>query len=200
MTTALTTAWSAVYREPLAGPVAPDGVRLRASLLPESVWGSNIRGLVSRTHWDALRIPVCDAAANRCEICGTACRPRRPDTHEKWTFTPAAGPRPGVQKLQKLIALCRDCHRVQHSGLARVRGEQFLVQSHLQRVNQWSAHQASDDIDRAAALGELLRHEPWDLDLSTLQRRLAIPGYPALRIPHTDRVHLGNSMSPHNPS
>lgn len=59
-------------------------------VLPENVWGSNLRGILPRADWDRLRIPVCKAAGMHCEVCGQpgydpqTGRPRRPDCHELW--------------------------------------------------------------------------------------------------------------------
>ncbi|MGW5113059.1 hypothetical protein [Nocardia sp. NPDC004123] len=104
----------------LAGPESPDGVAIRSDLLPPGTHGSNVRGLVDRKVWDALRIPVCTAAGDRCEICGDQAirngRIGRPYCHEKWTFEFRAD-RP-IECLQRLIAPCPGCHQVQHSGLA----------------------------------------------------------------------------------
>ncbi|MEZ0096279.1 hypothetical protein [Streptacidiphilus sp. EB129] len=189
--------WSDLYRDTLAGPAAPDGVRIRASLLPESVWGSNVRGLVTQSIWNKLRIPVCEAAGNRCQICGHRPTTRRPDCHEKWSFTPATTPgTPGVQKLEALLALCAACHLVQHTGLARIRGEQDSVLDHLMRLNGWSAEQAWADVVRASNLGGHLWDLAWDLDLSLLRGQLQIPDYPDLLIPHAARAGLGNSYTP----
>ncbi|MFE3000250.1 hypothetical protein ACFXG4_35280 [Nocardia sp. NPDC059246] len=79
-----------IQTDTLAGPESPDGVVIRSDLLPPGTHGSNIRGLVDRKIWDALRIPVCTAAGDRCEICGDQVirngRIGRPGCHEKWIF------------------------------------------------------------------------------------------------------------------
>jgi hypothetical protein len=192
--------WAALYRETLAGPTAPDGVKIRAGLLPESVWGSNVRGLATPTTWNQLRIPVCDQADNRCQICGHRPTTRRPDCHEKWSFTPAAVPgTPGLQRLEALLALCSACHLVQHSGLARVTNRQDEVLDHLMRLNRWTRDQAWADVVRASNLGGHLWDLPWDLDLSLLHGQLDIPGHPTLRIPQAARAGLGNSYTPRTP-
>ncbi|WP_187686793.1 hypothetical protein [Nocardia wallacei] len=180
----------------LAGPGAPDGVVIRSDLLPPSTHGSNIRGIVDRAIWDALRIPVCTAADNRCEICGEQAvrngRPARPDCHEKWVFDTGSD-RP-VQRLKRLIALCPGCHQVQHSGLARVKRAEHEVVARLCRLNNWTQDQAADDLDRSSARCRYLDRFEWDLDLSVLRGQLVVRRYQNLYIPAADRARLGNSF------
>jgi hypothetical protein len=169
---------------------------LRAGLLPSATWGSNLRGVFSREDWDRLRIPVCTAAGDRCEVCGAQVftdsgRPRRPDCHELWTFEHKNGR--NIQRLDVLIALCRDCHRVQHVGLAGVQGETDAVIAKLQAVNGWTQPQAQQEVARAWTEYERLERYSWDLDLSALGSLITIDGYPDLYIPASDRVRLGNS-------
>lgn len=172
--------------------------RLLPDLLPEQVWGSNLRGILSRNEWDQLRIPVCERAGNRCEICGdAACDPvsgrsRRPDCHELWSFE-IHGNR-FVQRLSGLVALCPNCHRCQHVGLAETRGELELVRSQLARVNGWSPTEIQVALDRALGTYQGRLGLPWDLDLTLLQGSIQIPGFPGLRVPAGSREALGTSF------
>lgn len=186
----------AITVDTLAGPQSPDGVVIRSDLLPPGTHGSNLRGIVDRRVWDALRLPICATAGNRCEICGDEVirngRPGRPDCHEKWVFE-FPGQRP-TQRLRRLIALCPGCHQVQHSGLARVKGLEHEVVERLCRLNRWSRSRAESDLDRSSDRCRYLDRFDWDLDLSALSDRLVIHGYPAMRIPAADRARLGNSF------
>jgi predicted HNH restriction endonuclease len=108
----------------------------------------------SRKDWDAYRIPVCTSAGDVCEVCGAQVytdsgRKRRPDCHELWIFE-HRGDR-SVQRLDRLIALCPDCHRAQHIGLAGVNDEIELVIARLRDVNGWTAAQAMLEINRTWA-------------------------------------------------
>jgi hypothetical protein len=177
-------------------PIGP-GV-LHPDLLPGNVWGSNLRGIFSRDEWDDLRIPVCEAADNRCEVCkehsvDRSGRQRRPDCHELWHFESTAEAK--VQRLIRLIALCVDCHRVQHIGLAQVKGELPLVRRQLKKVNSWTDSQVDRAMDDAVARYEWRGRYGWDLDLSLLADKIRIDTHPSLRIPADDRRSLGNSFS-----
>ncbi|MEU7631837.1 hypothetical protein AB0C34_17885 [Nocardia sp. NPDC049220] len=179
----------------LAGPDAVDGVVIRSDLLPPNTHGSNLRGLLTRQMWDRLRTPVCDAAGNRCEICGVQTirnrRPARPDCHEKWAFKFVSGRL--MQQLQRLIALCPGCHQVQHVGRARMNGFEAQVIFQLRELNGWTAEQAAEDLDRASHRVAFLHRFDWDLDLSALTGQLLIENYPQLYIPAVERPTLGNS-------
>jgi len=96
-------------------------------------------------------------------------RTRRPDCHEQWTFE--YGTVRNVQRLDRLIALCMDCHRVQHIGLANVNGEMDLVIAKLCAVNSWTEQQADRELDRAEE--EFVRRAElyWDLDCQFLATR-----------------------------
>lgn len=176
-------------------PIGP-GV-IYPDLLPSNVWGSNLRGIFSRDQWDTLRLPVCAAADNRCEVCDEHSiddrgRQRRPDCHELWHFESTGKSK--LQRLIRLIALCVDCHRVQHIGRAQVKGELPLVRRQLMKVNSWTDAQVKRAIDDAVARFEWRGRYDWDLDLSLLADKIHIVTHPNLRIPADDRRSLGNSF------
>lgn len=176
-------------------PLIPDGIRIRADLLPPTVWGSNVRALALTTNprtWDRLRIPVCEAANNLCEACH---RPapgrRRPDCLEQWAFD-VHGPVP-VQRLRRLVALCPDCHNTQHIGRAQNIGILDDVRDTLQRVNGWGPAQVEADIARAWARFNAISTVAFALDLSVLADRLSWPGRPDLYWTAEQRAELGST-------
>jgi hypothetical protein len=185
---------SRARRPPSTGELGPG--QLRCDLLPASTWGSNLRGVFSRRDWDTLRIPVCTATGDVCEVCGAEAhtddgRKRRPDCHELWIFERRNSR--NVQRLDRLIALCPDCHRAQHIGLAGVNAETDLVIAKLCEVNAWTTAQATMEMKRAWAEYEHRQRYRWDLDLSALRDRVTIDGYPDLYFAAEERARLGNS-------
>jgi hypothetical protein len=166
-------------------------------LLPENVWGSNLRGILSQADWDRIRIPVCEAGGMVCRVCGQVShdpasgRPRRPDCHELWRFELSRSM--AVQRLASLVPLCVDCHRVQHLGRANALGELPLVVMQLRNVNCWSDTEIRAALENAGQRIEWRRSYEWDLDLSLLKGRIQVDGYPGLLIPAADRPKLGNS-------
>lgn len=174
-------------------PLHPNGVRLRADMLPPTVWGSNLRGILDQKAWDRLRIPVCQAAGNRCVACGVYDVRRRPDCHEHWAFHRRADGG-WYQRLVELVPLCTACHDTQHIGLANIRGRLGLVRQQLARVNHWHPDEVEDDILRARMRFLALQAHDFDLDLSILAGQVHIPGYDELYIPAEARRVLGNSF------
>ncbi|MEV6527691.1 hypothetical protein AB0M43_37790 [Longispora sp. NPDC051575] len=184
------------------GQLSLTGVVLRADMLPTGVWGSNLRGILSRDQWAGLRIPVAEAAGGVCEICGKPSvndegRKVRPDCHERWSFDM----RPGsvllaVQTLTGLIALCKVCHLVQHLGFAEVQGRVAEVIEQLRAVNGWTYAEARVDLDRARREFDYRSAFSWDLDLTVLRGRIAVPTAPDLYVAAGRRAQLGNSFQP----
>jgi hypothetical protein len=134
---------------------------------------------------------------NRCEVCKALCfmedgRKRRPDCHELWVFETRDGSH--VQRLERLIALCPDCHCVQHIGLAEARSEMERVLDQLREVNRWTSDQATAEISRARQICAQRELVGWDLDLTVLAELISIDGFPDLRVPAADRQRLGNSF------
>ncbi|WP_133884206.1 hypothetical protein [Glycomyces sp. NRRL B-16210] len=178
-----------------AVPIGPG--LLYPDMLPANVWGSNLRGILSSGDWDRIRIPVCERAGNRCEVCGQpgfdpeSGRPRRPDCHELWHFEVASTS--AVQRLAGLIALCPDCHRVQHAGRAAVKGELSLVVEQLRAINGWTDPEIRLALENADERFQWRRRYRWDLNLGLLAPEIHIPGSTNLIIPASQRMRLGNS-------
>lgn len=183
----------------LAGPAAPDGVAIRADMLPSSTWGSNLRGLFP-DDWNRLRAPVCEAAGNACELCGAIStrtrrdgKPYRPDCHEKWRFDLDENGAL-VQRLERLVALCSDCHRVQHAGHANATNQTGPMLAQLRRVNDWTIEAARADLERAQNRWLVLNNCTLDLGLSALAGQVRLDGFPSLYVPAKERDCLGNSF------
>ncbi len=88
-------------------------LRLKIELVPGPLWRRNLRTILSRKEWEALRPRVIAAAGFRCEICGAGppllC-------HEVWEYDDQRS----IQRLRRLQAVCRLCSLVQHIGQAGV--------------------------------------------------------------------------------
>lgn len=87
--------------------------------IPKSASGMNLRAVLSRGEWDALRRPVMAAAGGRCEVCSRVGKSRPVECHEWWHFDEAGG----VCRLLRLVTLCPRCHGMQHFGRNPTIGE-----------------------------------------------------------------------------
>jgi hypothetical protein len=140
---------------------------IRPDLIPFSSHGSSLNNLLTKSSWDAIRLPVFEAADGRCRICAQ----RSPlECHELWAYSlpPAHSAKGtvGVQRLMALAALCKQCHAIFHMGYARMSGTFGEVKARLIAVNRWSeAEFAAYDAEQVR-LGMLRSEFNWALDLS----------------------------------
>ena len=137
--------------------------KLLIELIPKSSWGVNLRTSIPQKNWRLLGADCIDRAGHNCEICGAPEKKGRPlECHEVWQYDEKTV----VQKLVRLIALCKDCHRVKHAGRALNNGEGYLVTRHLQKVNDWTDKQIQDHLTETRE--KWLRHSmlEWLVDIN----------------------------------
>lgn len=135
--------------------------RLFVDLIPSTCWFTNVRSCVHPTDWDRLRAYVYKRANNRCECCQAV---GRIEAHERWRYDNQKK----VQKLMRIIALCRDCHETTHMGFATIRGRGDAAKEHLMRVTGLSDEEAKEHIEIAFALWNERSNCDWELDLSLI--------------------------------
>lgn len=138
------------------------GKALFVDLIPRSCWFTNVRYCIAPEDWDALRRYIYLRAGYRCECCGID---GDLEAHERWHYDEAKG----VQKLMRLIALCRDCHESTHMGLAEIRGKAYFAKRHLMRVTGKTEQEADVHIDQAFKEFEKRSQINWALDLSIIE-------------------------------
>lgn len=108
-----------------------ENFKLTIELVPSTCFYKNVRSEISRDKWNKIRYSVYKRARFRCEICGGKGENHPVECHEIWDFDSTHR----IQKLIDFIALCPDCHRVKHIGLAEIKGEQHLAMKQLKKVN-----------------------------------------------------------------
>jgi len=134
-------------------------------LVPRSCWFDNVRSHVSADQWTLLKKRTFRDAGWRCEIC-RGVGPEWPvECHEVWNYDDATH----TQRLERLVALCPDCHRVKHMGLANVRQQSVEATAHLALVNGWSYAKARQHVDEAFELWARRSRESWALDISYIE-------------------------------
>lgn len=139
--------------------------KLNFELVPDSCWYSNLRTLLSKKQWDFLKAEARERANGHCMICGR--RSTRLEAHEKWSYDKENG----IQKLEEIVAVCKDCHSVIHIGRTSLVGDIERAEKHFMKVNKCSY------VDYRKALGkanevhkQLNQVSEWKLDLSYLKR------------------------------
>jgi len=139
------------------------GDRLFVDLVPSTSFFENARAALSPSHWRALSRFVRERVGH-CEGCGRECSAGERDAHERWQYDEVAG----VQRLVRMVALCRACHGSTHYGLARVRGYEGVARAHLMRVNGWTPAELNAHIADAEALWLRRSAIAWRQDFSIL--------------------------------
>lgn len=158
------------------------GSLLSLELVPASMWGKNVRAVISRENWDALRwsfgatktkpefmkldLPRPNwQAPVECSICG-ASKDENLELHEQWQYDDARL----IQRLIGLIPICQDCHLSMHLGRANQLGLGDKAQQHLASVNQWTARQTDIHIKEAFEKWMLRSQNQYSLDLALLNQ------------------------------
>lgn len=157
--------------------------RLSVDLVPERMWRRNVRAVVGKTTWDALRwhfgATLCKPsflkidfptkkhrAKLRCAVCSA--EPRRLELHEEWRYDDIRR----SQRLVALIPICSACHLSKHLGYANVIGRADEALSHLAKVNQWPLKQAERYRTQVFEKWEKRRLFEYSLDLKLLTRHI----------------------------
>ena len=106
--------------------------KLQIELVPDGCWYSNLRSILSKTQWDFLKSDAKNRANGRCMICG--CKTNHLEAHEKWSYDRNTR----TQKLEDIVAVCKDCHSVIHIGRTQLKGDVERAENHFMKVNKCS--------------------------------------------------------------
>jgi hypothetical protein len=142
--------------------------KLVPDLIPMTSHGNNLRKILTAEQWRFLKQRTYAHANWKCEICGGAYGHDRLATawpvecHERFVYDGKTK----IQKLVRLVALCKPCHLAQHTGFARVTGLLEDVLLHIMNVNDMSYQEAVDLVNHAVDVCELRSKIEWTLDIS----------------------------------
>lgn len=151
--------------EPIVELVGEDrnfgGNKLFVDLVPSTCWFTNVRTCVHFSDWDRLRRFVYTRANKQCECCHAK---STLDAHERWLFDKSTK----IQKLMRIIALCKACHEVTHMGLAQIKGRGEPATKHLMDVLGINKHEAKKHIEQAFSIWNERNQLEWELDLTII--------------------------------
>lgn len=149
-----------MYRPDLKPPY------IRPWMVPQTLWGKNLRALLPKESWDIVRRHAYEQAGNRCRVCGGR-GPQWPvEADEAWEYDDATR----TQTLKGVIALCPDCHRIRHWGKSMVDGREEETLHHLMVINGWTLTQAKHATEVAMAQWEERSRYDWKSDYSWVTR------------------------------
>lgn len=147
-------------------------------LIPSSSWGSSLANLLTKRSWDMLRHPVIQKYNNICMVCGT--RHDSMDVHEIWSYGFPSDEEIreanrgdemcfGIQRLDAMIPVCKECHECFHLGFASINHRLDVALKRIRIINQWSEkelHLYKEMVfDRFSEASEIF----WMLDFSKLK-------------------------------
>ena len=140
-------------------------MKLQFELVPDSVWGSNLRSILSKAQWDVVRKEAYARANGKCMICGR--ETTRLEAHEKWSYDLKTE----TQKLEDVIAICKACHETIHIGRTQLLGREPFAEKHFCKVNNCTYAQYRKSLGEANEAHRLHNTvKEWKLDLSYLKK------------------------------
>lgn len=139
--------------------------KLAVELVPQPLWELNLRSELRPKDWDKVRKATYAAAGHKCELCGGVGRKHPVECHEIWEYDDTNH----VQKLVGVEALCPQCHRTKHFGLAVQMGQGDMCKAHMMRVNRWTSAQADAHLTQAFDVWRQRSAVSWTLDLTWLE-------------------------------
>lgn len=137
-------------------------MKLRIEVIPQSLWGINLREKIGRSKWDKVRKECAEKANHRCEICGDIGPEHPVECHEIWDYDDQNH----IQKLVGLISLCPLCHEVKHYGRSCNIGRANEVQAHFLKINNCTPEEMRTHITQEGILWKQRSKYKWEQDLS----------------------------------
>lgn len=139
--------------------------KLAVEMIPEPLWQINARRVLTQGEWDTMRRHAYKKAEYHCEVCGGRGHLHPVEAHEVWRYDDELH----VQTLERLVALCPDCHTAVHYGRAEVVGKALDAQRQLKAVNGWSEPQLQEHLEQAwDTWQERSRYPNWEVDFTWL--------------------------------
>lgn len=145
-------------------------MKLTIELVPQTCWYTNVRSNVSVEMWDFIRKKAYSKAKFRCEICSDVGQNQgvkhSVECHEIWHYDDVNK----RQILTGLIALCPNCHKTKHVGLAQMKGEEEIVIQQLVKVNGMSRGEAKEYISVSFEVWQKRSRYDWEIDISFIEK------------------------------
>lgn len=142
------------------------GNELFIDMIPSSSWFNNVRSCIHPTDWDRVRNHIYERVNFTCECCNNNTRKTntRLDAHERWSYDTNTG----IQKLERLIALCEHCHQSTHMGLAGLMGKEDEAIKHLRKVRIFTDLEFEKHKKESSLLFKERSKLKWVLDISII--------------------------------
>jgi hypothetical protein len=146
----------------LPGEDRTAGGELVVDMIPSSSWFRNVRAAIAPKDWNILRRHVYARAKFQCELCGEAARL---DAHERFTYDEEKA----IQRLVRIIAVCRPCHSTTHIGFALSNGFGEAAASHLGAIRGWTDRDVEYHVNTAFDCWKKRSQIRWKVDLAIIE-------------------------------
>ena len=84
-------------------------------MVPEPLWGNNMRARITQTKWDKVRARLLEERGMTCEMCGKQeALSRSLHLHEEWEYDEITTP--ATATLLSMSLICWHCHACEHWG------------------------------------------------------------------------------------
>lgn len=135
---------------------------IHSSMVPKKTWWFNPRKLLRKEKWDQIRRATYRKANYKCEFCEK--KNITLHCHEHWEYNYEEA----KQVLVDLIALCYECHMLQHLGMAGILSSQgkldpIKLQTHWLNITKLSLNDYEIQTELAWEVWRLRNQFKWQV-------------------------------------
>ncbi len=138
--------------------------KLQIELVPDGCWYLNLRTALPKKVWEEIRKDAIASSSEKCSICGK--KASRLEAHEQWSYDE----KKGIQKLERVIAVCKDCHSAIHMERTQLFGDIKRAEDHYMRVNNCTYSEMKKDRSEANIIHQRRNNIEWQTDTSFLKK------------------------------
>ncbi len=164
------------------------GSELFIDLIPKSCWFTNVRYCVSKEDWNKIRKIIYKRTGYICECCKIDCIKSNNsiEAHERWHYDYENK----IQKLVRLVALCKKCHQSTHYGFAKINGKEKEAIEHLQMVRNFNLSELNEHVNMAYSSWFEKNQYSWNLNLDLI----TLNGFNIIKPIHIqDRINISEN-------
>lgn len=144
------------------------GNDLFIDLIPKTSWFKNVRKCLTISSWNKLRNYVYDRVDKICECCNKdmSNESQSLEAHERWEYNAKTN----IQKLVRIIALCKICHLSTHIGYAGIIGKKQMAMDHLKKTRGFTDEELKIHRKEAFVLWRERNNVKWKIDISLMTK------------------------------
>lgn len=130
---------------------------LYIDFIPKTTYYKNVRSIFTKEDWNIIRHHIYKRVNYKCECCGCY-KNKYLEAHERWSYNEETK----IQKLERIIALCKLCHKSVHYKYS------IKINEHLKKIKNINDEELKKHIKEAKELRNKRNNIEWILDLSII--------------------------------